>query len=372
MSDRLTVVQLTNSRTPSGGTRQALRLSRGLTERGHRVVFCAPADSGTLRSAAEAGLETRALSFGGLWDQWRSSRRLRRLAREVGADVVHAHHTKGHNVALLATFGGGFPPVVANRGVLFRPEFPARYASRRTAAVITNSRAVKGVLAAAGVPADKVHVVYNACAPWNPAGAEEDLARLRRELDLDVPGPVVGAVGRARPEKGFAFLVEAAPRILEALPSAVFLLIGTGSPRLAPRVAELGLSERFRLSGHRPDAARAMGLLDLLAFPSIGMDSCPNVVLEAMAAGVPVVGTAIGGVPEIVVDGETGRIVPPGDAGALAGAAVEVLSDRARARAMGERGRTRAAADFTLEAKVDGTLRVYGEILGRGGEGGRR
>ncbi len=360
----LCVVHLTSSETLSGGARQALLLAGGLGRRGHRVVFCAPAGSAVLAEATSQGLEVVPLSAGSLWGQWKASRRLRAVVRKEGADLVHSHHTKGHNVALFATFGGAFPPVVANRGVVFRPRFPAKFRSRRTGAVVTNSSAVKAVLEKSGVSEAKVHVVYNV-ARVPPVGEWEGLLPgLREELGLAGSAPVIGAVGGARPEKGFQFLVEAAPRILADHPGARFVLVGSGVERFSARLWELGVEHAFRLPGYREDAVRIMALFSLFVIPSVGMESCPNVLLEAMSLGLPAVGADTGGIGEVIVDGTTGRVVPRGSAEALAGAVLEVLGDPGRAARWGAAGADRAAAEFSLEAKVSKTLRVYEEVLG--------
>ncbi len=361
----MTVVHVTSSGNRSGGTRQAFLLARAQREAGVDVRVCAPERAAILRWSADHGIPTVGLpDLSGVRGQWRASRRLRRLVRQVAADVVHAHHTKGHNVALLATFGGRFPPVVANRGVLFRPEFPAKFRSRRTAAVITNSHAVKRVLEGCRIPGDKVHVVYNAREPVDLGAIRSKRPALREELGLG-GGAVIGAVGRARPEKGFQFLVEAAPRILARHPAAWFVLVGSGTDRFLPRLRELGIADRFRLPGHRADAVDVMGVFDLFVIPSVDMESCPNVLLEAMAVGLPAVGAGTGGIPEVIRHGETGLVVPPGEPEPLAAAAAGILGDPDGARAMGRAGRARILEAFSLEAKVRATGAVYRKVLGR-------
>lgn len=359
---RLAVVHITSSGNLSGGTRQAALLAGALAKEGHRVVFCGPPGSPGLRWAEERGAIPRTVGFGNLWGQWRSSRVLRRIVAACGADVVHTHHTKGHNLALLASFGGAFPPVVANRGVLFPPKFPPKFRSRRTAAIITNSAAVKEVLERRGVPARKIRVVYNGVTLPDPAALRRRLPELRSELGL-AQGPVVGTVGSGRPDKGFQFLVEAAPAILARFPGTRFVLVGGGTERFVSRLQDLGIAERFLLPGHRTDAATVMGLFDLFVLPSVDMESCPNVVLEAMGVGLPVVGSDVGGVAELVQDGITGRLIPRGQPPALAEAVVSLLAAPDEAVAMGRRGRERALAEFTWERKKDRTLSVYREVL---------
>jgi glycosyltransferase involved in cell wall biosynthesis len=253
--------------------------------------------------------------------------------------------------------------VVANRGVLFRPKFPAKFRSRRTAAVVSNSRTVRTVLERSGIPGAKIHVVYNAV--HAPSGREGEglLPGLREELGVTGAGPVIGAVGGARPEKGFLFLVEAAPRILAECPDARFVLVGAGVERFSHRLRELGVEHAFRLPGYRTDAVRIMELFSLFVIPSVGMESCPNVLLEAMSLGLPTVGADTGGIAEVIVDGATGRVVARGDANALAGAVLEVLGDPGRAARWGAAGRERVASEFSVEAKVTKTLRVYRGVL---------
>jgi len=361
---RLTILQVTSSSDHSGGTRQALLLCDGLQRAGHRVVLCAPPNSRVTSWAMDAGIETQAVTFGSLRGQWRASRRLRALAAREGAQMVHAHHTKGHNAAFLATFGGAFPPVIANRGVLYRPEFPWKFRSKRTAAIITNSQRVGKVLRESGVAAGKIHVVYNATGPADLEAIGARGPGLRAELGLEGMAPVVGAVGSGNPDKGFQHLVEAAPAVLARHPGAVFVLVGPGTERLVPRLEALGLRDRFRLPGYRSDVHDLLGVLDLFVLPSVDKESCPNVLLEAMAVGVPAVASDVGGAAEILDDGRLGWLVSPGRPEDLAAAVCRVLEREDRGRAVGALAAVKARDEFSLECKVEGTLRVYASLFG--------
>jgi glycosyltransferase involved in cell wall biosynthesis len=360
---RLRLLQVTSSRNGSGGTLQALLLSKALHEEGCRVLFCAPPGSGALERAELFGLPVEPLSFGGVWCQGKASRRLRSLARSWDAELVHTHHNKAHNAALLATFGGGFPPIVVNRGVIYRPEFPAKFRSGRTRAIIVNSARAGAVLQEHGVRAGKIHVVLNGQEAPDREAIRARAAALRGALGLFDGVPVVGCVGTGRAVKGFQFAVEAAPRILEEFPSAVFVLVGGGTERLLPRIRELNLEHHFRLTGHRSDALDVMALFDVYVFASVDMDSCPNVVLEAMGLERPIAAADMGGVGEMLVEGETGRLFPPGDVGELAAAVCGLLRDPEGATRMGKAAAEAAASRFSLEAKVRKTLSVYGKVL---------
>ncbi len=362
--EQLCVLHVTSARNLTGGARQLVFLAKGMAEAGHRVVVGAPEGSGVAAMAREAGLDTRALSFGTLRGQWKGSRELRAIAGEVRPDVVHSHHTQGHNVALMATFGGRFPPLVVKRGVLYEPKLLWKFKTPRVRAIITNTEAVKQVLVRRGVPAGKVHVVYTSRKLPDVGELGQRSSALRTQLDLVGARPVVGAVGSGRPEKGLQFVVEAAPQILERHPGTVFVLVGAGTERFAARLGELGISDRFRLLEFRDDVLELMALFDLLVFPGVHKDSCSNVLLEGMSVGLPVVGSDMVGMEEVIRPGEgTGVLVPAGSPPAPAGGAPPALADPEGARAMGEGARAVIAAGYGIPVRVAQTLDVYRRAL---------
>ncbi|HMB53984.1 MAG TPA: glycosyltransferase family 4 protein, partial [Thermoanaerobaculia bacterium] len=198
---------------------------------------------------------------------------------------------------------------------------------------------------------------------FRPAGADEALAAAaaewRQELGVPAAAPLVFGLGRMATKKGFHVLLDALPRLLAEHPEVHWLLAGAGD-RLAEfrrAKAEMAGGERLHLPGivlrdRLPDLFRAA---DLFVLPAVhdragNVDGLPNVILEAMASGLPVVATAISGIPLAVVDGETGRLVPEADAAALSAALSELLADPERRRAMGAAGRARAVAHLTWDA----------------------
>ena len=163
-----------------------------------------------------------------------------------------------------------------------------------------------------------------------------------------------------------ANFLKAAVRVAPQFPEAHFVIAGDGPLRqeLVALAEDLGLRDRVHFLGFRSDASALMGSLDVLVVPSL-TEGSPLVTLEAMAAGVPVVASAVGGIPDQVRHGKEGLLVPPGDTGAMGDAIVALLRDPARARSLGEAGRRRATSEFSHAAMVRRIEDVYRDILGR-------
>jgi glycosyltransferase involved in cell wall biosynthesis len=178
-------------------------------------------------------------------------------------------------------------------------------------------------------------------------------ARLELErLYSRPPSLIVGAAGRLSPEKGFHILIDAAVIVANANPSIGFIIFGDGALRdtLQRRIDKHGLGDRFVLAGFRRDLDRFLPKFDLMVQSSF-TEGMPNVVLEACAAGVPVVATAVGGTPEIVEPGVNGHLISPGDPASLAQKILESLDGEQRRREMGRRGRQIVSERFTFAAQ---------------------
>ncbi len=175
-------------------------------------------------------------------------------------------------------------------------------------------------------------------------------------------GPIIGSVARLEEQKGLQLLIEAAPGILQAHPTARFVLVGDGTLRgeLERQVREAELDDHFLFTGQRDDVPELVASFDVFALPSFFEGLC-YAVIEAQAAGVPVVATPVGGIPENVIEGETGILVPPRDARALSDAVKRLLDNPAEGRRLAEEGQRRVLERYPLERMVDQTLRLYGE-----------
>ena len=278
------------------------------------------------------------------------------------ADILLTHTYKPNILGRIAARRAGIPIVAVSRGWTWENWRVRAYEALDR----VNLRFVDHVVAVsdgqgvrvrnAGVPSTRMRVIRNAAR--SEAFAEPDpefRAKLRGYCPADNPlSPIVLAAGRLSPEKGFDVLLEAASEVLRRFPAARFALFGEGAERskLETRAEQLGLTGRFAMPGFTAELDRLLPWADVVVLPSF-TEGLPNVALEASAAGVPIVATAVGGTPEVVKDGETGLLVPSGRPAAMAEALNRLLDSSGLRRSMGDAGRRRMREQFTFEAQAD-------------------
>jgi glycosyltransferase involved in cell wall biosynthesis len=339
-----------------GGEVQVTLLVRELERRGHASVLAAPIEAPLARTLAARGVRVADCPIANSADL-RAVPRLRRLARAV--DVVHFHTARAH--AMAPWLGGLGVRRVVTRRMDYRPRGGpwARYLYNRAVdRVIAISDGVRAALEGAGVRPDRIRVVPSGIDIEAFAGAPDVRTAERAAWGVGADDVVVIVVGVLERRKGHATLFEAAARLRAT--RLRWVVCGTGSQDAALRAdaAARGLDVRFL--GFRADVARCLAAADVAVLPSLH-EGLGVAALEAMAAGRPVVASRVGGLAEVVVDGETGRLVPAGDAGALA-AALAALADAPAERArMGTAARARVCARFSAVAMAEGTLACYGE-----------
>jgi len=306
-------------------------------------------------------------------------RALRRHLQAHRCDLVHAHWIVPNGlVAAAAAMGGRAPLAIGLHGSdVFLAEKPgvrrlARWALSRSRLLTGCSPELVERVRALGFPAERSRVI--------PYGVDVDAfspdpARRgiwRRRLAIPDGAPLLLGVGRMATKKGFQVLIEILPALLAELPELHVVLAGGGDLLEKFRAAARPWEARVHFPGAvlrdtLPDLYRAA---DLFTLPAVhdsrgNVDGLPNVILEAMASGLPVVASGISGVPLAVVDGETGRLVPEADPAALLAALRGLLAAPAAARAMGERGRRKAEAELTWDAVAARYREGYGMALGR-------
>ncbi|MDP9479552.1 MAG: glycosyltransferase family 4 protein [Actinomycetota bacterium] len=371
----LRLLFVTDSLEVGGAERHVVDLMLALRREGHDVtVACSVA--GPLSEPLEgAGIPVRPL-LDRLAKRRLSlsyARKLRRLLRGGRFDLVHAHIYASVAAAAIATLGTGVPLVVtehteapwrSRRARLF-----SRWIYRRAERMIAVSGEIRRLLIEGfAVPPERVTFVPNAVVPVPdaPLGEASPGSPPERE-DGWREGPLIGRVARLQPEKGMDTFLRAAARVAPLFPEANFLVVGDGPLReeLVALSEHLGLGRRVHFLGYRSDARALIGLLDVLVVSSLS-DGAPLVILEAMGAGVPVVASVVGGIPDQVRHEREGLLVPPGDPVALGDAILCLLQEPAHARRLGEAGRQRAASEFgyaTLLRRVEAVYRAA--LLGR-------
>jgi glycosyltransferase involved in cell wall biosynthesis len=215
------------------------------------------------------------------------------------------------------------------------------------------------------LPPDKVITMYNGVdlAAFGPRDEPAGLS-LRHELGIQPEAPVIVTVAVLRKPKGHRHLIDALAGILPSMPDTKLVIVGDGDegPALRRQVADLQLDGHVVFTGARSDIADLLAMSNLFVLPTLD-DVLPTVVAEAMAAGLPVVASDVGGLPEMVVDGVTGLLVPPADEEALADACLELLTDRRKAHEMGLAGRDAAKERFDVQHQSELLADLYVSML---------
>lgn len=362
------IVHLTSSTFLGGPERQMLGLAQHLVPV-YRSVFLSFSEGYRCRAFLH---EARRQGFDG-WELSHDTphflaaiREVRGWLQETQAGVLCCHGYKANLLGRWAARRQNVPVVAVSRGwtgenlkVRFY-ETVDRFFLRRMDRVICVSQGQAMKVIQAKVPASKVAVIHNAIDASRFANLDPAFPNRILSLFSKPPTRIVGAAGRLSPEKGFAVLIEAARKIVAAESSVGFILFGEGPLRdeLRRQIHHAGLQDSFILAGFRHDLDCLLPFFDVLVVPSF-TEGLPNVILEAFAAGVPVVATAVGGIPEVIDDEMSGFLAPSGDAGALANRITRLLNSDDLARTMGKRGRRRVLQDFTFEAQASAYRRLF-------------
>jgi glycosyltransferase involved in cell wall biosynthesis len=302
---------------------------------------------------------------------------LARIIRRERFDLIHAHASKPGFLARLAAAGSGVPVIFSPHCFAFhsgagRLTAPVIAGLERlaahflTARILTVSDGERELARQYKVGRDDQFVTIHSGIDPRPFDTPIDRAALRDSLGVPADAPLVGTVGRLNPQKAPLELVRAAAWLHARRPGVHFVWIGSGPLEAAARaaLAEHGLSKVFHLVGQRSDIPQSMRALDVFVLSS-RWEGFPLVVLEAMAARLPVVATRILGTAEAVYEGTSGLLIPPGDPEQLGSALLDLLDDPARARCLGARGRERVEQEFTRESMLAQVAQVYQEVCER-------
>jgi glycosyltransferase involved in cell wall biosynthesis len=367
-------LHIDTARTWRGGQNQVLTTVMGLRSLGHRTMLVAHSD-GELKRRAEEGLDLISLAPKTEMDLT-AAWRLSRLLKQLKPDVVHAHDPHGVAMAGLALSMStqlAKPPLVAARRVDFhlKGNSFSRWKYRQVDCFIAASDAIRQMLVADGVPADRTVTVHEGIDVEHVVAAPA--VNVHEAFWLPHGSPVVGNVAALVPHKGQRYLIDAAHLVVQQVPDARFIILGEGELRehLEKQVREHHLEKHVLLPGFRTDVLGCLKGFDLFAMSSV-TEGLGTSLLDAMACARPIVATRAGGIPEIVEDGVNGLLVPARDHHALAEAIVRALKNPELRQRMGDAGFARVNERFTVERMVSETAAVYEQVSSLNSQRGPR
>lgn len=321
-------------------------------------------------AAREAGLAVATVAERRRWDTQVFSQ-LKRAVAEINPDILETRNVKSHFLVRLSGLHRKYPWVAWNHGYTTTSRLDRAYTQldrwslRGAYRVVTVCQPFADELVRLGVKRDKLTILHNSVKPY-VRPPDEDVQRVRRELQLAENEAVILSVGRLSDEKGHADLIRAAAA-LRAMPKAPrfrVVIVGDGPERgpLSRLVRETGVEDLVTLTGFQRDTKPYYAVAKLVAVPS-HREGSPNVVLEAMAAGLPIAANAVGGVPEILKEGVTGLMVPSRNPEAMAEAILRILTDGELGRRLGAEARAQAESAHTPEAYRRALVEFYQKTL---------
>ena len=349
------------------------------------VVFSPHRDPGfdeTIHELTEGRVETVRCDFRRSmrpWSDWAAYRFLKELFRERNFDIIHCHSAKAGFLGRLAARGLGVAKLYTPHCFAFEMDdslwsvpfiWLERYVGPHTDRLIAVSPSEAEIARTFNVaPPESIITIENAIDPAR-LDIDVDQAEKKAELGIEACKRVVLSVGALRPQKGYEYLLRAVPAVLENRPEAIFLVAGEGQlrGRLERLVRKLGIEEAVRLLGARSDVPELLKIADCFAMPS-RWEAGPYALLEAMAAGTPVVGADIAGIRDWIRPGETGRLASNRffderrNAAEFATAVSDALADEAGSRRMAEAARRRVLERNTLERWLEEMAVLYEEVV---------
>jgi glycosyltransferase involved in cell wall biosynthesis len=333
---------------------------RGLSRLGVDNLLLAPTGP-LLEKARTAGFLAEEWPVRGEWDLGAMFAATSRM-RTMGAAVAHCHSAHAHALGVPAARMAGVPAVVVSRRVDFAVAtnpFSALKYRLPVDRYFCISRGVMEAMRRGGVSEERLALVPSGIEfPDPPPGPS-----LRDELGLGGDTPIVGTVAALAPHKDHATLLAAVPAVLESVPEAHFVWLGEGEcrPALERQRASLGLASRVHMLGFRRDAHALLRQFTVFALSSHLEGLCTS-LLDAQALGIPIVATAVGGIPDVITDGVTGRLVPARDPSRFAAAVAESLRDPLL-RARWSAAARQSVRSFHIDRTVERSLEEYRKVL---------
>lgn len=353
-----------------GGQELAVLLhAERLLKRGHRIRLVLEPRSPIMAMARERGLPVEPFAM----RQWRlpiSILAFRQLMKRERPEIVHVNSSRDSWIAALSSrLLNPRPKVIRTRHISapLNNNATTQLLYRRLfdMVIVTGSeRNRQDLIHRDGLSPDRVasFPIGLDVEQFSPAKPRHDI---RVELGIPSGHLLVGMISYLRDYKGHRYLVEAATKVLKQYPAAAFLIVGEGpeEQNIRAQIERLGLTADVRMLGFRDDLLDVFRSLNLFVIPTVEGDTIPQVLMQALAIGLPVVSTTTGSIPDVVAEGESGFLVPPRDPDALADRIVRLLQDAELRAAMGRRGRHTVEQSYSIDRMVDELEQVYRKVI---------
>lgn len=366
----MTILSLISSEGYYGAENMLVALARNLSQLGCRCIVGVFCDSRFHHTevgdqAQRQGLTVEIVPCNGRWD-WNAVVEIRNLLVKHDVDVLHPHGYKSDLYAYAAAWPNRVALVATSHNwpskLLIMRAYAAldRLVLRRFDKVVVVSDVVSDILRRWGVAPGKVSTIFNGVDIERFNGA---MPTLQNEI-APQGHLLVGFVGRLVADKGGEFLVRAAQQVLSVHSKTTFVFVGEGPSRKGweALAAQLGIGHHVVFVGEREDMPGVYASLDMVVLPSL-IESMPMCLLEAMAAGKPVIATRVGAVPKLIIPEQTGLLVDPADVNGLAATILRLLADPELACRLGENGRSNAAQHFSARAMAESYISVYEQVV---------
>ena len=371
---RINVAHLVERLEIGGGLETAVAtMVRGLDRtKYHTKVWCLNKGGTIAREIESEGIEVKILNLRTYHNPLNIIRLARRLRRE-SIHILHAHSYFSGTFGRLAGIIAGVRVMIlhiqtSHQNRRDRHLIIDRLLSRFTARIIACSESARNYLIDfEGINKQKVVTIHNAVDLRRfDTVKKADVENVRRELAIDISTKVVCTVARLDPVKGLEYLIKAAAVVENLVHDVKFVFVGRGplERELKKQTEQLGLTEKVIFTGIRKDVPVLLSACDVFVLPSPEREGLPNVIPEAEACSKPVIATSIGGIPEAVIDGVTGFLVPPKDSQALADKILLLLGDLSLAKQMGKMGKDLCLRRFSSDTMIRKIDKLYLDLLG--------
>ncbi|KPJ58989.1 MAG: hypothetical protein AMJ42_02355 [Deltaproteobacteria bacterium DG_8] len=374
MGSKIKIAYIITSTGVGGAEKILYHTVTGLDYNQYSVSICSLKEKGEIAKELEKlGIEVHCLhmankeGFIGWLISTIALLKLFSYLRRLKPTIVHSFLFRANILARIAGYLTGVPVIISSIRVMGGEKGYFHYFEGMTSFMVDHYIAVsesvkRYIVQKSKIPVEKISVIYNGVNVRKHNSLQTQ--NVKAPFDIEAKDMILMTVGRLQKQKGHYYLFHAILKVRKEVAKIKLLIIGEGEEEnnLKNLAESLDLTDQIIFTGLRFDVENILSMAKIFILPSL-WEGMPNTLLEAMAAGRPVIATDVGGVPELVINGETGVLVPPKDSDALASAIIDLLQDELKAEKMGEVGRVRVEKIFNISKTLEKTENLYRELL---------